>query len=254
MKTYLKLTCLVLATVFLQISCHAGQEAENRFSAADALFIKRSDKPKAVEALEMYRKLYTVNPGDAEAAWRVSMACYFSGFEVARDKASKKSLFAEGRDAGLQSLKISTGSAPAYFWTAVNMALYGQTVGVLKMLFTLGTVRGYLENSVRLDPAYAYGGGYRILGKIEQELPGLLGGSNERARQYYGKAIEAAPDEPMNYLFMAELVLKVYHDRLKALDFAYKGLGQPEPDESRHESRWARAQLGKFAEEYSAGK
>jgi tetratricopeptide (TPR) repeat protein len=174
------------------------------------------------------------------------MACYFVGFEVTKDSDGKKKLFAEGRDAGLASLKLNPGSAPANFWTGVNMALYGQTVGILKMLFTLPTVRGYLYNSAKIDPSYAYGGAYRILGKIEQELPGILGGSYDRARQYYEKAIIAAPDEPMNYLFMADLALKTGRDRLNALDFAYKGLALPVPDESRHESHWAIAKLKEF--------
>lgn len=225
--------------------------ASDRFSAADALFLDRSDKMKASEALELYRKFRAADPDDAEAAWRVSMACYYAGFEIAKDGASKKQLYAEGRDAGMAAVRLAPDSAPANFWTAVNMALYGQTVGVLKMLFTLGTVRAYLVKSVSIDPSYAYGGGYRILGKIEQELPGILGGSNERARSYYEKAIAAAPDEPLNYLFMADLTLKAYKDRLKALDYAVKGLEVPAPDASRHESIWALVELNKFVKKHS---
>jgi len=222
----------------------AGQQS--RLAYADGLFMKRSDKTKAAAALNIYRDVLKSNPGDAEAAWRVSMACYFVGFEVSKDNSEKKKMFAEGRDAGIASLALNAGSAQANFWTGVNMALYGQTTGVVKMLFTVPGVRGYLIRSAAIDPSYAYGGAYRILGKIDQELPGILGGSNKAAKDYYEKAINAAPDEPLNYLFMADLVLKTDRDRLKALDFAYKGLALPEPDESRHESKWALTKLKEF--------
>jgi tetratricopeptide (TPR) repeat protein len=116
------------------------------------------------------------------------------------------------------------------------MALYGQSVGVLNMLFTLGSVRDHLNKAVAIDPKYAYGGAYRILGKIDESLPGVLGGSRERARQYYEKAIEAAPDEPVNYFFLAKLLKYSYKDTAGARVVALKGMNVPPPEPFRAES------------------
>lgn len=234
---------LLIASLIFTACCVRLASADTAVYKADKLFLLRSDFSKAAEALEIYKSSYKAHPADAQIAWRVSMACYFYGFEIAKTQEEKKKYFEEGREAGLASISINPDSAPACFWTAVNMALYGQTAGVFKMLFTLGTVRGYLQKSLKHDPVYAYGGAYRILGKIEQELPGILGGSNEQARQYYLKAIKAVPDEPLNYLFLSELQYRVFNDKQGALETIEKALSFPVPDISRHESLWGLNEL-----------
>jgi tetratricopeptide (TPR) repeat protein len=242
----MKTIFLLLAAALLAAPAMCGEQAASRFDAADALFLHRIQHENAREALRQYRELYKAAP-DAEAAWRVSMACYFVGFNIAKDGAAKKQLYAEGREAGLYAVAHSSGSAAAHFWTGVNMALYGETVGVLKMLFTLGAVREHLEKSAALDSAYAYAGAYRILGKIDESLPGVLGGSSERAQSYYRKAITLAPDEPVNYLFLARLYMERYHDRPEARRIAQQGLSLPALDETRYESLKGRVELQEYA-------
>jgi len=245
----LKLIALVALSVALCLSAPAviAAENDNRFAAADAAFMERGDVARANQALALYRVAYAENPADPEACWRLSMACYFVGFELADNNDQKKKLFAEGRDAGMACLKISSSSAPGHFWTAVNMALYGQVVGPFKMLFTLPAIVSHLNDSTSIDPAYAYGGAYRVLGAISQNLPYILGGRNEDARRYYEKAIMASPDEPMNYLFLARLLADRLKDREAALAVAEKGLtlcDSISPD--RYESLKALAYLKDF--------
>ncbi|MEW5909707.1 MAG: TRAP transporter TatT component family protein [Thermodesulfobacteriota bacterium] len=223
--------------------------AEQNYEPADRLFLSRLSHSNAVEALQLYRDYFASDPGDPETAWRVSMACYFAGYFIAKSKEDKKKLFAEGRDAGLISLKLNPNSASSCFWTAVNMTLYGQTVGVIKMFFTLKTVKALFEKSCQLDPGYAHGGAYRMLGKIEQEVPALLGGSSRMAKKYYEEAIRVAPDEPLNYLFLADLQYKIFKDKKSAYDIVMKGLSLPVPDPSRYESLWASRELKKFAKQ-----
>ena len=98
----------------------------DRFAKADVAFLDRVNSGKAIEALELYRAIYSRIPKDSEAAWRVSMACYFVGFNISRNKDERIKLFAEGRDAGLAAAEYNPISTEAHFWAAVNMALYGQ--------------------------------------------------------------------------------------------------------------------------------
>ena len=56
---------------------------------------------------------------------------------------------------------------------------------------------------------------------------------HERQTESYGASVHG-------------LALKAGRDRIGALDFAYKGLALPEPDESRHESHWAIDKLKEF--------
>lgn len=244
-RIIIALTAVLLQSGFLYAEQPPDGQAA-RFAYADALFYGRANPENARTALSMYRLFHMETPADPEAAWRLSMACYFVGFELTTNGDHKKMLFAEGRDAGLIAVKLSPGSAPAHFWTAVNMALYGQTVGVIKMIFTLHTVCGHLEDTIKCDPYYAYGGPYRILGAVNQALPRILGGDDNAARKFYEKAIETVPDEPLNYLFLARLYNQKYRDPKSALDIAGKGLKLPLPSAERYESRKALKEIEAF--------
>ena len=131
------------------------------------------------------------------------------------------------------------------------MAYYGDTVGVVKMLYTLNSIYSHLEESIRINPSYAYGGAYRTLGKIYELLPGVFGGSNSKARAFYEKAIECAPDEPINYYFLACLTLSAYRDKSAAMQIARKGLSFGTPEYFRFESFQARMLLMQFLESNS---
>ncbi|MHB9155630.1 MAG: hypothetical protein ACYC5N_08050 [Endomicrobiales bacterium] len=236
MKKILCLASLLSAFLFTGSAAAADKPAAERFTEADAAFLNRGDRAAAYNALKLYGEFYAQAPDDFESAWRYSMACYFVGFNYTRERAEKIRLFGAGRDAGLKALQLSPGSAEGHFWAAVNMALYGETAGVFKMLFTLGTVRGHLAKSAEREPGYAYGGAFRVLGKIEESLPGILGGSRDAAMTYYDKAIASVPDEPLNYLFKAKLLADGYGNRQEALGVALRGLDKPVPDPSRYES------------------
>jgi tetratricopeptide (TPR) repeat protein len=230
------LSIIVALAVMPLLASAEQQKPDPKYGAADQLYLERADFKKAEESLCLYREYFKNNPADAKCAWRLSMACYFAGFNIEKYREKRKALFGEGRDAGLASLKINNNSVEAHFWTAINMAHYGDSVGVVKMLFTLNSIYSHLEESIRINPSYAYGGAYRALGKIKETLPGVLGGSNSKAKAFYEKAIENAPDEPINYYFLAQLILTVYKDKPLALQIARKGLSFGTPEYFRYES------------------
>lgn len=209
----------------------------------DEAFRERQSPEQARLALESYRAAYLKTPSDPEVAWRLAMACYFVGLRLTQDADTKRSLFAEGRDAGEKSISLAPHCAACHFWTAINSALYGQTVGVFKMLFSLDEIRDHLKATIDIDPSYAYGGAYRVLGLIEQKLPGILGGSNTRARDDFQKAVAVAPDEPLNYLFLARLLKDEFNAPQGAYEVARQALTLPAPTHDRLESREALADL-----------
>ena len=230
-----------LLLILLSLQAHAT--SVDRFAAGDAAFRTRHDEQNARRALQLYRESYKHDPGDAAAAWRVSMACYFNGLRFKADSEKKRALFNEGRNAGLAGVALEENCAPCHFWGAINMALYGNEVGAVKMLFALSDLRAHLHRSIEIDPAYAFGGAYRLLGLIEQKLPGILGGNNQRARAYFEKAIAVAPDEPLNYLFMAKLLHDELGDKRGAHEFARRGKDLSTPASERLESIEAQAEL-----------
>lgn len=221
-----------------------------RFNAPDQAFRERRSEKRALEALEAFRELYKANPLDWEAAWRVSMGCYFAGNRIVKTDAEMEKLHAEGRDVGLIAIKNGPEKcAPCHFWTAINMALYGQAVGVLKMLFSIPDIRKHTEASILADPTYAYAGGYRLIGKIYEKVPGIFGGSNSKAKEYYEKAIQTAPGEPLNYYFLAQLLKNEIEDLPAAIAVAESALKTiPPPTPDRVEAVDAIQDLKKFLE------
>ena len=98
---------IILSSVVVLLPALAQQQKPDlRYGMADQFYLDRADFKKAEEALRLYRGHFKKNPADAECAWRLSMACYFAGFHIEKDRENKKALFGEGRDAGIASLKL----------------------------------------------------------------------------------------------------------------------------------------------------
>ena len=194
----------------------------------DELFKQRSDPDKAREALRIYR-------ATAPNSWPHSMACQFVGFLLTEDREEKKELFQEGVEAGRKSLESDPDCVPCHFWTGINLALYGDTVGPFRTLASLKEVREHLLTVERLDPAYASAGALRVLGLIEWKLPGVLGGSNARAKRYLTTAIELLPGEPLNYLFLIK-IFRDTGDEASASNLIKKAAEIPAPSADQPES------------------
>lgn len=222
--------------------------AVSRFEQVDQTFRLRKNPQSAREALEGFRKIAQQFPEDPEAGWRLAMGCYFVGSRFTPDSPSKIQLFSEGRDAGLRAIRSAPSCAACHFWTAINMALYGEAIGAVKMLFSLGEIRQHAQTALKLDPRYAFGGPERLLGQIDQGLPRILGGSREDARRHYENAIAFVPDEPMNYLYLARLLDEGFNEPKLALEVAQKGIQISVQDESRIESLEAQQDLRRLIE------
>lgn len=219
-------------------------DAANNLEIADKIFAQRNVEAHAREALALYQDLYDSGETSAAVAWRLAMAQYFVGLRFTAE--SKKSdFFRKGRMIARKATKYSPNCVECHFWAAVNTALYGQSLGAVASLFMLQEVRSHLERVIAIDPSYAYGGAYRILGIIEQNLPGALGGSAQVAEENFRKAIAVSQNEPMNYLFLVKLLQKQNPEKsAKAIDqLVKKGAALPTPSPERVESIEAKTEL-----------
>ncbi len=248
------LVLLVLAPAFMAPGLATAQvdwESAPRFVEADQAYMERADPARVEFANQRYEAIYLANPLDWEAAWRVAMSCYFLGSRVAREDQEKEAFFARGRDVALQATVLNPKCAPCQLLVGINMALYGELVGVVKMIFTLGDIRSHLQRSLELDPSFAEGAAARSLATIDQVVPFFLGGSKKRAQKNYERALEIDPTEPLNYLYYARFLEK-RREFKAALALTRRGLSQPRPGSERVESlgAWQRLQtLEKTLEE-----
>jgi hypothetical protein len=171
---------------------------------------------------------------------------------LAKTREQERWLYGAGRDAGVHAAQLQPKCAPCHLFAGVNMALYGQAVGILRMLFTLGKVKSHLRASIALDPHFFDAAALRVLAYIEENLPTILGGSDERAEHYYREAIEKGPEEPLNYLFYARFLDHERDRPAAALRIAERGLEVPAPGFDHLESRDAIRSLRNLVAELRA--
>jgi len=208
----------------------------------DEWFRFRENESSLRKTLFFYRKALTQSQNQKEASWKFAMAAQCLAARHIKDEHSQKELFLEAATIAKRAAEQFPDCGPCHFWTAINMALYGQKVGAFKMLFTLGEIKERLEKSAELDPHHALAGPYRVLGTIYQELPGIIGGDSDKAAEYFEKAISLLPQEPINYLALVKL-LSDQGQKEKALLTAQKVLSRTDLALSEIESVEAQQEL-----------
>jgi hypothetical protein len=224
-----------------------GGESQREFAArlaeGDRFFRERQVTGNLRKSLEVYKALLAIRPEDPELQWRYAMACYGVGVRATRDSTEKQRLFEEGARVGSKSVEKAPRCVPCLFWTAINRVLYANEVGAVKLLFAIPEIQGWARKVIELEPGYAQGGAHRLLGQIEQGVPGILGGSNRRAREHFESAIKAAPDEPMNHMALARLLYEELDEPEAAIAQARLGVAVPPLPKDRVEGNEAREEL-----------
>ena len=190
---------------------------------------ERRDPARALESYELFKAVVAENPDDPVALWHLAMSCYYLGQRVYRTTDDRRRIFEEGHKLAESAAERAPDCAPCHMLAGVNQALWGQQVGIFRVISGLPRVKGHLQRSTELDPTFAGASALRVRSQIARVLPRWLGGGKKRARSYLYRAIEIAPNEPLNYYFLAKLLLKDYGDRDGALQIARKGLSVPPP-------------------------
>jgi len=65
-------------------------------------------------------------------------------------------------------------------------------------------IRAEMEAVIRINPGYQNGGAYLVLGRMDYELPGVMGGSSKRAIQEYEQGLKVAPSNALMKVYLAE--------------------------------------------------
>jgi len=180
----------------------------------------------------------TRDPGFVEARWKLVRALYFKGAYTGLDADSRKAVFVKARrvaeeaigilDKTLEQkgvkglldavpealasagLKDRTDAAPVYFWAAVAWGEWALSTGKAESAKNGAAekIRDYASTVVGLDPAFEEGGGYRVLGRLNDQAPWIpfLTGwvSREDAVKYLRLAVEQNGRNFVNRHFLAE--------------------------------------------------
>jgi hypothetical protein len=157
-------------------------------------------------AIELYEQAL----GDASLparvrsnGWADVSRAYLRWGDLERASATKLALYEKGEAAGQKAEQIDPTNAAAVFWGTANMACVGRTRGVMNSLFMLGDLRKGLNRTLALDANFHFA--RNTLGEIDHAVPGLAGGSDDRAEQAYTEVLRRNPHFTVTMILMARL-------------------------------------------------
>jgi len=168
---------------------------------ADRLYRNRAQIAQVSQSIELLVKA----PVGYEIAWRLGRAFFFLGQESC-ERGTARGFHIRGAAACRQALRIRRDHVAGHFWRGVNLALLAQSEPAPKSALHALQARRALERAIIIDPAYHAAGPHRVLARLQQKLPRLLGGGLIAAQGNFERAISLAPTNTVTRIYLAELL------------------------------------------------
>jgi len=140
-----------------------------------------------------------------------------------------KELYLEAYKKAEEAVVLNPRSAGAHYFLGLSSAKIARLAGAFSSLGYVHKTQKEMKKVIDLEPGFSEAGAYRVLGKMYHEMPGALGGSNRKAREYLEKAVALAPQNALNHLFLAQ-VLKSVGEASEARSEALRVISTPEVD------------------------
>jgi hypothetical protein len=171
----------------------------------DALYRQRADLAQAARAADLW-VARAAGGTDFEAAWKLARACYWIGTHGASD--GRRRALERGVAAGEQAARLEPTRPEGHFWQAANMGALAESFGMMQGLRYRGRIKASLERVLAIDPAWQHGSADRAIGWWYHKVPGLFGGSEERAEMHLRRALTYNPESTATLFFLAEVLLE----------------------------------------------
>jgi tetratricopeptide (TPR) repeat protein len=185
---------------------------------ADQSYAQREDLARVREGLETLRRARAVNFSDYEVAWRTARLNYTLG-DTTKDAAEREKAFREGVEAGETAVRVEPQRVEGHFWLGANQGGYAQAKGPLYGLSAAEGLRKEMETVVKLDEGFQGGSAFMVLGRLDLELPSMLGGDPKRAVETLERGMKYGEQNALYRLRLAEAYI-----RNKRMDDARKQL------------------------------
>ena len=185
----------------------AGQSATLVPGDADRLYANREDLPSAERAAMLWEERLDGNPRDFEAAWKLSRTRYWLGGHVGEDE--RRDQYEQGIAVARRASLMESDSPEGHFWMAANMGALAESFGIRAGLRYRSPIRERLEIVLGLDAAFQQGSADRALGRWYFKVPGLFGGSDDRAIEHLEHSLTYNPDSTATLFFLAETLLEM---------------------------------------------
>ena len=171
---------------------------------ADALYRQRADLAQAERAADLWAAR-AAGGTDFEAAWKLARASYWIGTHGAPE--ARRRALERGVGAGEQAARLEPSRPEGHFWQAANMGALAESFGMTQGLRYRGRIKAALERVLAIDAGWQQGSADRALGWWYHKVPGLFGGSEERAELHLRRALTYNPQSTATLFFLAEVLL-----------------------------------------------
>ena len=199
--------CAVLACIVLLSGALAIRPSTAAQQTPDALYADRENLESAMLAAEAWERRLEDDPLDFDAAWKLSRARYWLGGHVTR--ADRTRQYEAGIAVARRATLMESARPEGHFWMAANMGALAESSGLRAGLRYRGDIKERLETVLSLDPGYQQGSADRALGRWYAKVPGLFGGSDERAVEYLRRSLKYDPNSTASHFFLAETFLEM---------------------------------------------
>ncbi len=173
----------------------------------DSLYANRTALASAERAAALWEARLARDAVDFEAAWKLARTCYWIGGHAARE--GQRRQYERGVEAGRRAAALRPERPEGHFWMAANMGALAESFGVRQGLRYRGAIKDALDTVLRIDPAFQQGSADRALGRWYMRVPGLFGGSDEKAVEHLRRSLAYNPQSTASHYFLAETFLEL---------------------------------------------
>ncbi len=134
----------------------------------------------------------------------IALAYYYLA-DAETDDGRRYALAKKGYYNGDWAIKTNAEDGRSYYGAAVNLGLMMQQ-DLLKAMGNVSSFKEMLEKSIEMVPTFDEAGAYRVLGQLYVRAPSWPAsiGDPDMAVELLEKAVEIAPNHPVNHLFLVE--------------------------------------------------
>jgi tetratricopeptide (TPR) repeat protein len=212
-----KLCLLLVGLLLLATSCQNGPRYETvpadtasaveDIKNADQLYARRADLDQLRRGIVSLRQGLTKDPGNYEAAWKLSKFNYYLATHTDKVK-ERDNAFREGISSGKTAVQLQNEKPDGHFWLGAN---YGAAAehSTIEGLATVNDILNEMETVLRLDEGYQDGSAYMVLGLVYLNAPGIVGGDPKKAVEEMEKGLRFGEPNAFLHLHLAEAYKKV---------------------------------------------
>lgn len=208
---------LSICLLFLATSCNEAPPAESPavdnasaagdIASADQLYGQREDLMQLRRGIVSLRQALTKDPGNYDAAWKLSKFNYYLATHSDNSQ-ERDDAFRDGIDAGKTAVQLQNDKPDGHFWLGAN---YGGAAehSTIQGLSTVNDIRNEMQTVLRLNEGYQDGSAYMVLGLVDLNAPGIVGGDPKKAVEEMEKGLRFGEPNAFLHLHLAEAYKKV---------------------------------------------